>query len=235
MNTQISHTIEAIQLLIDKQLKPGDQLPPEKDLVQSLGVSRSTVRDALARLDATGIVERRWGVGTFVANPRSRSVFGLGSLRPGVPGLLATADGEPSVYRYSFVEEPPDPAQFPDFPHAPILRMNRVFALDGVPVASIGDRMIGEFNGRRVDAARLSSVDVLVVDLLLEVGIDFKTLDLEMWAADLDATKRQLFDLSRSEPVLETRGLGYDAAGRHFMTLLGIYRTSVIAFKQTIF
>src|SRR5215213_2232009 len=47
-------------------LAPGDRLPPERDLALVLGVSRMTVRQALASLAARGLVERGVGRGTFV-------------------------------------------------------------------------------------------------------------------------------------------------------------------------
>ena len=47
-------------------LAPGEQLPPERELAESLSVSRMTVRQALASLAARGLVERGVGRGTFV-------------------------------------------------------------------------------------------------------------------------------------------------------------------------
>jgi len=47
-------------------LAPGDRLPPERDLALVLGVSRMTVRQALASLATRGLVERGVGRGTFV-------------------------------------------------------------------------------------------------------------------------------------------------------------------------
>jgi GntR family transcriptional regulator len=61
---------EAIERLItDSQLKAGDALPTEAELQERFGVSRATVRQALAELDRAGVVERRQGRGTFVALP----------------------------------------------------------------------------------------------------------------------------------------------------------------------
>jgi DNA-binding FadR family transcriptional regulator len=56
-------------------LKPGDRLPTEQGLIDDLGVSRTVVREAVARLQARGMVEVRHGAGVFVAKPdKSTSV-----------------------------------------------------------------------------------------------------------------------------------------------------------------
>lgn len=54
---------------ITDQLKPGDLLPPERQLVQMLGVSRGSVRDAIRSLEIMGLLEPRQGVGTVVCTP----------------------------------------------------------------------------------------------------------------------------------------------------------------------
>jgi DNA-binding FadR family transcriptional regulator len=47
---------------------PGYQLPAERELVQVFGVARNTLRKALAELEASGVIERHVGRGTFIAN-----------------------------------------------------------------------------------------------------------------------------------------------------------------------
>lgn len=53
-------------LLVRRRYKAGDRIPPEAELVESLGVSRATVRAGLARLVERGLLERRQGSGTFL-------------------------------------------------------------------------------------------------------------------------------------------------------------------------
>lgn len=48
---------------------PGARLPAERDLVRTFAVSRATIRQALADLAGRGLVRRRQGSGTFVAEP----------------------------------------------------------------------------------------------------------------------------------------------------------------------
>lgn len=50
----------------DAQIKPGSKLPTERELTERLQVGRSTVREALKRWEALGIVETRKGSGTFL-------------------------------------------------------------------------------------------------------------------------------------------------------------------------
>ena len=56
-----------IQTLIsDGLLKPGDKLPPERELAETFQVSRSSLRDAIRALEMLGLVEPRQGEGTVV-------------------------------------------------------------------------------------------------------------------------------------------------------------------------
>lgn len=60
---------ELTEMITVKQIyKPGDKLPNELVLAEELGVSRTTLRDAITYLVSTNVLDRKRGKGTFVVN-----------------------------------------------------------------------------------------------------------------------------------------------------------------------
>ncbi len=55
-------------------LKPGDQLPPERELAEQFGVSRTAVREAVKTLREKGLVEAYPGRGTFITDGSSNTM-----------------------------------------------------------------------------------------------------------------------------------------------------------------
>src|ERR1700742_4999805 len=77
---------QVTELVARGEFKPGDRLPPERDLAKMLAVSRPTVREAMIALEIAGLVEVRVGAGTFVTdkastngNANTRLFEGVGS------------------------------------------------------------------------------------------------------------------------------------------------------------
>ncbi len=65
--TLTSQLSKALRASIDSgELKPGDKLPSEQELVERYGVSRTVVREAISSLRASGFVATQQGVGAFV-------------------------------------------------------------------------------------------------------------------------------------------------------------------------
>lgn len=74
------------QLILRGILRPGERLPSERDLSERLGVSRPSLRDAVADLEGRGLLVSRPGAGIFVADV-------LGSaFSPALVQLFATHD-----------------------------------------------------------------------------------------------------------------------------------------------
>src|SRR5688500_10353903 len=58
-------------------LKPGEKLPTESSMMSQHGVSRTVVREAISHLQASGLVQTRHGIGTFVLEPAPQSGLGI--------------------------------------------------------------------------------------------------------------------------------------------------------------
>ena len=58
-----------------RELKDGDKLPTESEIMAAYGVSRTVVREAISRLQAGGMVDTRQGVGTFVLEGAAQGPF----------------------------------------------------------------------------------------------------------------------------------------------------------------
>ena len=68
---KVPHSVadELLSLIVRGEMQPGQKLPPERLLAGQLGVSRASLRDALARLEVLGHVGVRQGEGIFVQQP----------------------------------------------------------------------------------------------------------------------------------------------------------------------
>ena len=65
---------QLLDMVVSGGLSPGDRLPPERELVQLLGVSRTVVREALNLLEARGIVSIEHGRGAVVSDGSTSAV-----------------------------------------------------------------------------------------------------------------------------------------------------------------
>lgn len=86
--SRTSDAVDRIKdLVLTRGLRPGDPMPTETELTETLGVSRSSVREAVRTLSALEIVEVRHGHGTFVGglslDPLVETLVFRGALQPG--------------------------------------------------------------------------------------------------------------------------------------------------------
>ena len=71
----------------NKELKPGDQIPPEPELAASLGIARSSVREAIKILTYLGVLESKRSEGTFVCDGFKESM-----IDPMIYGIILNQD-----------------------------------------------------------------------------------------------------------------------------------------------
>lgn len=116
-------------------LRPGDQIPPERELVEQMQVSRMTLRQALTRLVDRGLLERQRGRGTFVCEPKL--VHSLSNLT-GLHGELLSQGIIPTARLLTSAEIPATPAVanlLEVAEGAPVYCITRLRLGAGVPIA----------------------------------------------------------------------------------------------------
>ncbi|HET7378238.1 MAG TPA: FadR/GntR family transcriptional regulator [Anaerolineae bacterium] len=97
---QIVQQIE--KRFLSGDLKVGDRLPPERELAEQFGVSRTAVREAVKALRQRGLVEIQPGRGTFITNGASEAVrHSLGLLMK-----IAGSDASPDLIEVREIIEP---------------------------------------------------------------------------------------------------------------------------------
>ena len=88
---------EQISTLIDRREFPaGSRLPAERELAVLLGVSRTSVREAIIALEFAGRVEVRVGTGIFVVGPRLRRKRDGGTRRSTTTGRVRSISSRPA-------------------------------------------------------------------------------------------------------------------------------------------
>ena len=133
--TLTSATVTALREAIESgTFAPGTQLPPEMELVNRLGVSRTTLREALRSLENLSLIERRRGLGTYVT---SAPIVKDLSINFGISEMVRQAGMEPGTLFSEELEEKATGAiakalQLDE--GDPVLSFSRVRSANGRPV-----------------------------------------------------------------------------------------------------
>ena len=169
---QVERRIE--DLLLRGRYKAGDRIPPETELIGTLGVSRVTVRAGLARLVERGMLDRRQGSGTFLVRPPDGA-----RLRSGLEKLETyTVHAERLGVRLSsehlrIEEVGAGPNEIEDLEvveGCPLVRVSRVLLMEGGPAAWMVDFVPADVIGTDEVRARFRP-DAMLLDLLVSEGV----------------------------------------------------------------
>ena len=153
---------ELASCISNGQVKAGDQLPTEGELMQRFGVSRPTVRQAIKNMAARGLVEIRRGTGTFVTLPKitqplsSLSGFVEDMERLGRHATARVIDKRIVVAGEAVAR------QLALAPDADVVRIQRIRLADGVPV-SFDDTYLPLDIGRQVMADDLETQPIFAL------------------------------------------------------------------------
>jgi GntR family transcriptional regulator, N-acetylglucosamine utilization regulator len=131
----LHHQIKAaiLRQLESGILQPGDKLPAEKELAESLGISQAPVKQAILELAREGYVQRSKGKGTFVCSPKIEETINI--LTSFTESMQSKGiQPEMKVIDLASITPPPEVAlQLRLSEHEPVIMLKRLFLLNGQP------------------------------------------------------------------------------------------------------
>ena len=212
----------AIRKRIDSgQLQPGDAVASERDLAKIHQVSLMTARHALASLEHDGIVERRRGIGTFVAAPKIH-FNKLMSYTEQMASRSLTAASK-ILFAKIMDNEPEVAARLSLPPTGSVIKLERLRHTAGEPFALETCHLsAAEFPGLLdTPVGRESLFGILERNYKVVRGYA----DEEVDATAADPRIAELLGVPRRDPLLRIRQVIYSTKGKAIMYVLGFYRS----------
>jgi GntR family transcriptional regulator len=202
-------------------LHSGDAVPSERDLAKMHQVSLMTARHALASLERDGIVERRRGIGTFVAAPKIH-FNKLMSYTEQMSGRGLTAGSRVLLAKIRD-NESEAAARLSLPPTSGIFKLERLRHAAGEPFALETCYLnAAEFPGLQdAPIGRDSLFGILERNYKVELGYADEEID----ATAADPRIADLLAIPRRDPVLRIRQVIYSTKGKAIMYVLGFYRS----------
>ena len=212
----------AIRKRIDAgQLRPGDAVSSERDLAKMHQVSLMTARHALASLEQEGLVERRRGIGTFVATPKIHfnklmsytEQMAARSLNAGSKILsLKIVDNEPEVAARLSLSSTDPIVKLERLRHA----ADEPFALETCYLSA------KDFPGL-INAPLGRESLFATIERNYNVKLGYADEEVDATAADPQIA--DILAVPRRDPLLRIRQLIYSTTGKALIYALCIYRS----------
>lgn len=187
--------------IASREYRPGDQIPSESKLVRSYGVSRMTVRQAIAGLEEEGLVRKEPGRGTFV---REGAVAFSGDLEldRSIEDLISMGQAT-SVQLLELSETDASPREARDLKipeDSPVIRCRRLRLHDDKPYCYIVNHMPTEIGGRIPERNwQRGSVLKFIEE---ELGIPLRIAKQRVRATLADASLAQSLNVRIGAPLL---------------------------------
>jgi GntR family transcriptional regulator len=202
-------------------LRPGDAVDSERDLARIHQVSLMTARHALATLEHEGIVERRRGIGTFVAAPKIHFNKLMSYTEQMASRSLTAASKLLTAKIVNDEQEVIAKLNLP--PMTSLIKIERLRHASQEPFALETCYLAAEQFPNLLSATlgRESLFGLLEREYRVEIGYA----DEEVDATAADPRIADLLGVIRKDPVLRIRQLIYSSKGKPIMYALGFYRS----------
>lgn len=215
--------------IVDGEFDEG-RIPPETELAEELGVSRTTVRDALTRLEQEGVIWRKQGSGTFVNQPGLQIKSRLEEMWA-YEDVLEAHGYTPSVrvLRTETAEADADLAgDLQIEPGDPVLVIEKLFLENRKPVVLTINRIPAELlsGGEEVDGrVRLPELLEEHADRHLAYYLS------EIAPVALSAHAAKQLGLKRGTPAISFEEIGFDQDNRPVVHATSFFRDDLLRLR----
>ena len=203
------------------ELQPGERIPSEREMAEQLHVSRTTARLAIDELVTSGLVYREQGRGTFVAEPRMRSLMGFASFSEDI--IARGWQPSSQILKQEMVNVDEELQKtLKVSPKDPVLHLARLRKADGQPVALqysyLCYRLVPGLEKQDLTNKSLFSI------LREQYYIYPAWTEAEIEAMAATAEEARLLEIEPGEPVLVVRGLTYTESFEIVESVKTVYR-----------
>lgn len=217
--------------IVQRDLRPGDRLPPERTLCRQLGVNRLTLRRALLALAEEGTVEadagRGWFVGGGLLSEPPNALLSFTRMAAS-RGLTSSARVLAARVRPATIDE----AEILRLaPGADVFELERLRLLDGIPVAVDRSRVPLQ---RAPDLPAHDWTRESLYGVLEKAGVIPVRASYSVEAVAADATSAELLGVPEGAPLLLARQITYDQDQRPFELGRMAYRGDRYRFRATL-
>ncbi len=211
----------------------GERLPTEIELIEQYGVSRITVRQALASLAADGLIERKQGRGTFIAERKSkkRKFTGTIHLTGSLDELIEMGMDTPvKVLEMNRVDADAHEAELLRIKiGTPIYRLKRLRMVENKPYSLILN-YLPEDIGSKLTMAELSTGAVLHT-METKLGLKLDNAVQEIKAELADPYVANLLDIRVGSALLSIERTVYTDEGRPVEYVHTLYRSDLYGYS----
>jgi GntR family transcriptional regulator len=215
---------------------PGGRIPAEMELAEALGVSRTTIRDALSRLEMEGTISRRQGAGTFVNNP----VLQIHSRLEEIWGYAAMLEAHGFTPSTRLIEtlhvaagdSPYDAATAVDLqlaPGEPLLLVTKLFLENDAPVILTRNSIPERFIVEPYTPDDLARPLYEFLDQFSRRRLAYYVTDIVPLAAD--AATAELLKIDSGTPLVSFDETGYDDANEPIVKAHSYFRDDLLRLR----
>jgi GntR family transcriptional regulator len=226
---------EQIKLHIKQQILngefEGDRIPSEPELANDLGVSRTTVRDALSRLESEGTIVRKQGMGTFINRPGLQIRSRLEEIWS-YENVLKAHGYTPSVHVLGTEKKTAGPKIAKDLgidENDTVLVIEKLFVEDSTPVILTCNTLPASSIVKPYDEAACSLPIYEFLEEHCQQRLSYYLTDIAPVSASPEVAKK--LETPEKTALLALKEVGYDINNQPILKAASYFRDDLIRFR----